>query len=380
MKSKRVVIYTAFYPPHLGGVEFYARETAVNLAELGFEVVVITSDVERLGFEMEDNGVKVFRLPVFKILGGRMPWPKPGKELNIVLKYLREFDPDFHIANMRFYAHTLLAARLTETIGGRLIVIEHNTGRFRLGSPIADFAAKVYENLATNFVKKRAFRFYGVSRACLDWLKTFGVRGSGVLYNGIDPEIASRSTGYEDDLEKSGDKIFFVAGGRIIREKGFRLLCRAFVRISEKYPQAALRIVGDGPDLHYLKEKFSDSGIEFLGERHRDFVLELLKKSDLIVLPSYYPEGLSTMLLEGGACGCAAISTDSGGAKELIKSDRFGLIVPKRSEADLEAAMSKMIEKEDYRTESAKNLHERIVEKFDRKKIARSFAEDLSEL
>ncbi len=65
LQPKRILLAASYFPPHLGGVEFYVYNTAKYLKELGWYVVVATSDVSS-GFKARKTtykGLTVYRLP-----------------------------------------------------------------------------------------------------------------------------------------------------------------------------------------------------------------------------------------------------------------------------------------------------------------------------
>ena len=70
-----------------------------------------------------------------------------------------------------------------------------------------------------------------------------------------------------------------------------------------------------------------------------DKKLELLKKSSVLVLPSYN-EGLPMAILEGMACGKAIISTTVGAIPEVVKEENGILIEPGDTEKLSEALIT----------------------------------------
>jgi glycosyltransferase involved in cell wall biosynthesis len=63
----------------------------------------------------------------------------------------------------------------------------------------------------------------------------------------------------------------------------------------------------------------------------------------VIVLPSYYREGLPLSLLEGAAMGMPIITTDSTGCREVVEDGINGFLVPIKDSAKLASAMEKYI-------------------------------------
>lgn len=60
----RYVLFSALYPPHMGGIENFTYSLAHALVERGNEVLVVTNDTNGLGAGITDeDGVGVLRLP-----------------------------------------------------------------------------------------------------------------------------------------------------------------------------------------------------------------------------------------------------------------------------------------------------------------------------
>lgn len=57
-------------------------------------------------------------------------------------------------------------------------------------------------------------------------------------------------------------------------------------------------------------------------------VSEFLSNINCVVHPSYYPEGLSNVLLEACASGRPVITTDRAGCREVVDDGINGFIVP----------------------------------------------------
>jgi len=90
-----------------------------------------------------------------------------------------------------------------------------------------------------------------------------------------------------------------------------------------------LFLAGDGPLRETLTARIASLGlthrVHLLGRR--DDVAALLKAADVFVFPSR-TEGLPNALLEAMAAGCAIVTTDVPGCRDLIVEEGSGLLVP----------------------------------------------------
>ena len=72
---------------------------------------------------------------------------------------------------------------------------------------------------------------------------------------------------------------------------------------------------------------------------HQEDMLPLIRSADVVVLPSYYAEGVPRSLLEAMACGKAIITTDMPGCRDVVEHAANGLLVRPRNPGDLAKAM-----------------------------------------
>jgi len=130
---------------------------------------------------------------------------------------------------------------------------------------------------------------------------------------------------------------------RLVVEKGYFDLFRAFQTVLATFPEAFLLAVG--PSEPNKRDGFSQSivkrfGIEervlFLGERVD--VEELYAVMDIFVLPSYR-EGLGLSILEASAMGKPIVATNIRGCREAVDDGKTGKLVPPRSPAELAEAL-----------------------------------------
>ena len=122
-----------------------------------------------------------------------------------------------------------------------------------------------------------------------------------------------------------------VTCGRLTSQKNHTLLINAFCQIASDFPEALLKIYGEGKLQDQLQTlidstQYSDR-ITLMGATND--VPEILSKADIFVLSSDY-EGMPNALMEAMAAGVACISTDCpcGGSRMLLTSDEYRMLVP----------------------------------------------------
>lgn len=76
---------------------------------------------------------------------------------------------------------------------------------------------------------------------------------------------------------------------------------------------------------------------------HIDNVAELLKSVDVMVLPSFYREGVPRSLIEAAAAGLPIVTTDAPGCREVVQDGINGFLVPARNSVALADAIRKIL-------------------------------------
>ena len=128
-----------------------------------------------------------------------------------------------------------------------------------------------------------------------------------------------------------------VTAGGLLARKGQDLAIAALRAI----PGATLTLVGDGPDRARLEALAKDLPVRFLGVRPHAELPGLLAAADVMVLPTV-SEGLANVWVEALACGTPVVTTDVGGAPEVIDRPDYGRLVP-RDPAAIAAAVNELL-------------------------------------
>lgn len=120
--------------------------------------------------------------------------------------------------------------------------------------------------------------------------------------------------------------------GALIERKGQAIAIRALRDV----PGARLVLIGKGEDESLLRALAASEGVAdrvfFAGSVDHDLMPLLLSAADVMVLPTV-SEGLANAWVEALACGTPVVTSDVGGARELIACDTAGRLVARNPAA-----------------------------------------------
>ncbi len=342
-ESKSIAIFSAQYPPHMGGIESFTQNMAQALATLGHKVLVVTNDTEGLDTGLTREGdVEIMRLPCHPLVSGRLPLPLNNGRRRALLRELGSRRIDGVLVNARFYPHSLLGMKVARSQGLDPVVLDHGSAWLSFSNPVLDPIVRLYERAFTAYGKLRYKpRYYGISKKSSEWLGTFGIKSCGEITNSIDaPEYREQASvrDFKAELGLPDDAFVVAFVGRFIPEKGISSILEASRSEELRSRGVVFLLAGDGP-LAPEVESAQGTSLKWLGRLGRPDVSALLQQSDALCLPTR-SEGFSTTLLEASACGCPSVVTDVGGARELIPSEEYGTIIASMEAAELIRAFS----------------------------------------
>ena len=175
-----------------------------------------------------------------------------------------------------------------------------------------------------------------------------------------------------------GDTIEFAFIARVMKEKGIDQYLAAANEIREKYPETRFHICGFcEQDYERKLKELNDNGIIIYHGLVSDMT-EIYKKISCTVHPTYYPEGLSNVLLESAASGRPIITTDRSGCREVVEDGINGFVVNQRDSNDLIEKIEKFLSlNRDERKAMGLAGRMKVEREFDRKIVIRKYIEEV---
>ncbi|WP_156854429.1 glycosyltransferase family 4 protein [Oceanobacillus sp. AG] len=178
----------------------------------------------------------------------------------------------------------------------------------------------------------------------------------------------------------SNDTVEFVFISRIMKEKGIEQYLEAARYIKEKYPKTIFHICGfceeDYEDkLAVLQEK----GLIIYHGMLRD-VRQIIERTHCTIHPTYYPEGMSNVLLESAACGRPLITTDRSGCREIVDHNINGYLIKIKSTEDLIGKIESFL-KLDYKSKIKMGIagRKKIEKEFDRQIVVDAYIDQIGQ-
>lgn len=355
-----ICFFSTQYLPTPGGVERYTWNLARRCVAAGHRALVVTASLPGLpARETDPDGIEIFRLPSYPVMGGRFPVLHPFVDAGDLWAQ----DIDFAVIQTRMYPQSVWAARQCKRRGIPALVIDHSTGYMMHGG-LAEALGKAYEHAACGCIRRCGFPFYGVSGDVCRWLQTFGITAAGRLPNAVDPDELDKLARAENAVDwrtklnvpAGGKLIAFV--GRLIPEKGALRLANAVQAI----PGCVLAVAGTGPEEPSLAAL--GGPIHVLGALPHEQIVQLLAQADAYCLPTEYAEGFPTTLLEAAACRCPIVTTRTAGTGELLPGGDYAVFLTDASTQTIRAGLDTLMEDPAAAAARAEKAHENLCSHF----------------
>lgn len=328
----RVLFWTDWFLPSIGGVEIFSARLLPALVQRGHRITVVAGH-HRGGLpdETDHQGVRVRRFRFHGILAAN-DIERISETMRAVSELQRQVAPDlihlntlgpsvlFHLASLgRWPAPVLLTmhspvpadAGRGDTLAGRAL------------------ASASWVNCNSRAVHADLLRLAPELR-----------QRSSITYYGM-PVPALRPSPRPREPPR------VVGFGRLVPEKGFDLAIRAFAAVRRQVPGARLVLAGEGPARPELEALTRDLGlaeaIEFVGPVRPDQVPALLDGASLVVVPSRWDEPFGLVALEAAFMARPVVATRVGGLGEVVEDGTTGALVEREDAGALAAAVVRLL-------------------------------------
>lgn len=179
----------------------------------------------------------------------------------------------------------------------------------------------------------------------------------------------------------SGKTIEFAFISRIMKEKGIDQYIEAADFIRKKHPNTRFHICGFCEEAYEERLKtLQEQCIVTYHGMQRD-VRVILQKTHCTIHPTYYPEGMSNVLLESSACGRPIITTNRSGCRETVDNEVSGYIVEQQNSEDLIEKIEKFL-KLSYEEKKHMGLagRKKVEREFDRQIVVDAYMDEIEKV
>jgi len=201
------------------------------------------------------------------------------------------------------------------------------------------------------------------------WARVPGSRMR-VIHNGLDPESLPEPDPGEvarirEGLGWKAETTVIGWAGRLVPQKDPELFLEVAGVLAGKYPETRFLVLGDGPLMPRLlalrEQRGLDDVVRFHGARLD--ARRWMNAFDLLLLTSLF-EGMPNVLIEAQMMGIPCVTTDAGGAAEVVLNGRTGVVAPVKDAGALVEGCCRILEDPRLRERFVEAGRQRARERF----------------
>lgn len=375
MKKERklkILIINYEFPPLGGGGGVASYDLALEWSVKG-EVDVITSNFEGLNSSENVKGIRVFRTKIF-FRKSRDAATFLSMLSFLVTGFITGFnlcrENRYDIINTHFAVPSgPLGFVLGKIFGIPNVLSLHGGDIYDPSKKMSPHKSIIFSRVV-KFILNRADRIVAQSNNTRDntiryYNPVKDVQIIPLAYH--PPEIIKVSRG---KLGLDKDAFYFITIGRLVKRKAIDTMLYALAKIENS--KIRLLIVGDGPELEYLRNLAAGLGLNerviFTGYIEESKKYNYLQNSDAFILTSLH-EGFGIVFMEAMFIGLPIVCTNHGGQVDFLKNGENAFLI---DVGDIEACKTSMMkifkDKNIYRKMSGNN----------RKKVKVFYAENVA--
>ncbi len=174
--------------------------------------------------------------------------------------------------------------------------------------------------------------------------------------------------------EKQNSKPVLLFAARLLWDKGLGELVEAGKQLRKQGMAFSIQVAGivDQDTINSIDQKtldkwHADGLIEYLGTVKN--MPALLAEANIVVLPTFYGEGVPRILIEAASCGRAIVTTDMPGCSEIVENEVNGLLVPPKNVEKLTEALARLLESPDLREKMGRQGRVKVKRDFSEEKV-----------
>lgn len=353
-----------------GGISSVCRGLAYGLSKKRVPITIFTVSRSKREVETVNNFLEIIRLPVIQ-------FPPRGlwyqlKHFGLLSNLLKNYSIVHGVSPDASVLFSFYKKKLRKPFVATIHAVPAPTLRVFLNTPVlnwtlSDLALHVVEHPWHEFVIRSclansdhiiacSFNTYNELRATYENLP---VNRMSVICNGVDFDEID-SVRIDDDENDDENNLSIVFAGRLFWLKGVFNLLRAMESLSLDFKNLHLKIFGIGPQERRIRQFISDRGLNDIvllkGRVHHRQLIAEIKRSDLLVLPSFY-EAQSMVALEAMACKKAVVAFNAPFVHEIIKDGYNGILANAFDPKDLSDKIHMLLSDSKLRLKLGQNAY-----------------------
>ncbi|MDO8408345.1 MAG: glycosyltransferase [bacterium] len=361
--SKKVLIFSLAYYPHVGGAEVALKEITDRITDVEFHM--LTRRVRGEAREERIGNVHVHRVSGGPSYLSKVLFVPRAALAAYALHRLHRFDAFW--AMMSYMLFPVVLLRLAGVRVPYLLTLQE-------GDPFEHVFNRVHILPFRPLIRsgfKHAGAVQAISTFLARWAMQAGFRGHvDVVPNGVDiQKFEGTSVAHEG--------IVLVTTGRLVHKNAVDDVIRALVRLPSNIRFVIYGIGPDEPTLQALSKTLRvESRVHFAGHISHDALPGALRASDIFIRPSR-SEGMGNSFIEAMAAGLPVIATQEGGiadflfdAKRNQDKEATGWAVDKDSPEQIAQAVQHILAHPDEVRQTVANAEKLVSEKYDWNLIA----------
>lgn len=371
---KHVLILSIGFLPNIGGLETHLKDLIDELTKKDWRVTVLTyqplnTPVIGKWIEKGDN-VIIFRLPIPRGIFYKL-YKKPILEflfleplLFITTPLLLLIYPNIHIVNAQGLIAGFSASFWTKIFRKRYVVSAQS---------VYLFPKKGLYRQVCKWIFNSADKVIAISEQSKEDVETLDVSPKkiqlytnwedGELLKPIKKDIARKKVGFLNAKNPSADKFVVSFFGRLIEEKGVKVVIEA-IKLSDK--RITFAMYGEGPLINYVKKAEQEySNLTYMGVIPPSLLPLHYSAADIVLMPTLNEEGFGRVAAGALFCGTPVIASNRG-ALPTIVNDAVGRIIEPTPQ-EIAKAVNFYFNNPSVLKKAAQNTRKYALDKFSKK-------------
>lgn len=314
-----------------GGLLSFRQELLTTLIQKGYEVIVCLPKKDR-NEEVEALGCKVRIIPIDR------RGTNPLKDFNLLMSYIKLIRTE--------KPEVVLTYTIKPNIYGglacRLLKIPYIANITGLGSAVENpgLLQKLTLNLYKSALKNAACIFFQNTGNQELFIKN----KINLPAHRLIPGSGANITKFHYQSYPVGEKTRFLFISRLMKEKGIEEYFAAAEYFSKLRSDLEFGILGNCEEnyIQRLQELQENGIIKYYGVQ-KD-VRPYIAEASCLIHPTFYPEGMSNVILEAASTGRPVIATNRHGCMEAVENGKTGFLFPERDTDALIECINKFLE------------------------------------